>query len=133
MAVAIYDPERDRKDRIKSFSNKMARGRLIREQCDRIRKMKDNAVNENVKEFIDDIETYLYAVREPDIVSLLCKLDIANLDKGKKVNVEVLKNSSLVSCYSFSTVDAYTISFECWKLNININRRSSTVTKINYL
>lgn len=113
-----------------TFETNMYQGKIIKDQCDRIRKMKDNAVNEDVVRFIKDIEIYLHASREPEIVSLLCKLDLATLDKGRKVDTKILKDNPLVECYSFSTVDAYTIRFKCWWLNININRRSSTVTKI---
>lgn len=126
----IEDRDRERELDIKDFRDTMARGRLMKEQCDYIRKIKDNSTNENVIEFIETIEPYFFAVRDPDFISLLRRLDMVNLDKGKKVNANILKNNRFVNCYSFSTVDAYTISFKYWKLNIHINRRSSTVTTV---
>lgn len=45
----------NREAKAETFRTNMYQGKIIKEQCDYIRKIKDNSTNESVIEFIEDI------------------------------------------------------------------------------
>lgn len=48
------------KSKIETFRTKMYQGKIIKEQSDYIRKIKDNSTNESVIEFIEDDKNSCY-------------------------------------------------------------------------
>lgn len=130
-----YDYYSEYHDKRNFHREAMARGEYVKKQCDFIRKIRDNAVNENVVYFIEAIEPWFYSgIGHEHIISFLRGLDLIHIDKKVKINTNAF-NSSYVSKYSAATVDYYTVCFdfkESAKLCVSVNRSRSVVTNITY-